>query len=106
MSSVKRELILILDDFYEIIDADIRALLPKFARIPQGKILAISRIIPKEISQVGVSFDKYEIPPLDYEDFALVLQNYVAQDEKAVSINDVLLRKSSRKREAIHWVGG
>ncbi|PCJ84320.1 MAG: hypothetical protein COA57_09450 [Flavobacteriales bacterium] len=94
-----RDITLILDDFYEIIDKDVRDLLPKFTKISKGKILLISRIIPKELTQTGWHVNSYEIPPLDKEDFKTVIQNYIQSEGKIVTIPDQDLNKIYNKAQ-------
>jgi tetratricopeptide (TPR) repeat protein len=89
----KQNIILVLDDFYETIDTEIRGMLPKLAAIPYGKILLVSRAIPKELDRIGFQFEKYLLPPLDEPDFNEVIQRYIALEKKNVTLNATDLRK-------------
>lgn len=89
----KQNSYLILDDFYETIDTEIRSMLPKLASISSGKILLVSRAIPKELENIGFHFEKYLIPPLDEEDFNKVIQNYIVSEKK-----DLVLSASDLKK--------
>ncbi|MEW6194846.1 MAG: tetratricopeptide repeat protein [Bacteroidota bacterium] len=82
---------LILDDFYETRDADIRSMLPKLASIPSGKILLVSRAIPKELNRIDIQFEKYSIPPLNENDFTTFVANFIRFEQKSVklSVNDI-----------------
>jgi|GEM_PF-6584041 len=73
----QQNIFLILDDFYETTDLEIRDMLPKMASVPSGKILLVSRAVPKELDNTGFSFLKYLIPPLNKTDFITVIQNYI-----------------------------
>ena len=73
----QQNIFLILDDFYETTDFEIRGMLPKMASIPSGKILLVSRAVPKELENIGFSFFKYIIPSLNKQDFIKVIQNYI-----------------------------
>jgi hypothetical protein len=94
-----RHITLILDDFYEIVDKDVRELLPKLTTISSGKILLVSRIIPKELTQTGLHLNSYEIPPLGKEDFKTVIQNYIQSEGKIVNIADQDLNKIYNKAQ-------
>jgi tetratricopeptide (TPR) repeat protein len=89
----KQNTILVLDDFYETIDTEIRGILPKLAAIPYGKILLVSRAIPKELDRIGFHFEKYLLPPLDEPDFNEVIQSYIALEKKNVTLTATELRK-------------
>jgi hypothetical protein len=56
-------------------------MLPKMASIPSGKILLVSRAIPKELDVV-FHFEKYLIPALDETDFYKVIQIYITSEKK------------------------
>ncbi len=94
-----RNIILILDDFYEIIDKEVRDLLPKFTKIAKGKILLVSRIIPEELTQTGMHVNAYEVPSLIKEDFITVIQNYIQSEGKIVTIADQDLNKIYNKAQ-------
>jgi hypothetical protein len=79
---IKQNICLILDDFYETIDSEIREMLPKLASIPYGKILLVSRAIPKELNKIGFQYDRYLLPPLHESDFNKVIEDYVLWKEK------------------------
>lgn len=96
---IRQNICLILDDFYETIDTEIRGMLPKLASIPYGKILLVSRAIPKELNKVGFRYDRYLLPPLDESAFNKVLEDYVLWKEKndsqsfKLSLNKIDLKK-------------
>ncbi len=87
----RRKTYLILDDFYETRDADIRSMLPKLASIPSGKILLVSRAIPKELNRIDIPFEKYSIPPLNENDFTSFVINFIRFEQKSIklSISDI-----------------
>jgi tetratricopeptide (TPR) repeat protein len=95
----ERDIYLILDDFYETVDFEIRNMLPKIAGIPSGKILLVSRAIPKELESIGFHFDKYFIPPLNETDFNTVIKNYIIIEKKELELSPSQLHKIYEKTQ-------
>ena len=71
---------LIIDDFYEIIDSDVREMLPDLACLPSGKLLIMSRAIPKEIENQKIH--RHQILPLEKDDFKSAMNSYITTEEK------------------------
>ena len=95
----KQNIYLILDDFYETTDFEIRSLLPKLASIPSGKILLVSRAVPKELENVGFHFEKYFIPALNEPNFNIVLKNYILDEKKDLQLSNSDLNKIFAKAQ-------
>ncbi|MBK7174917.1 MAG: toll/interleukin-1 receptor domain-containing protein [Bacteroidales bacterium] len=74
------EIFLIIDDFYEIIDVDVRELLPDLACLPAGKLLLISRAVPKEIEKQKVYH--LQLPALKREPFKQAMYAYISTENK------------------------
>ena len=96
---VRKNICLILDDFYETADFEVRSLVPHLTRIPSGKLLLVSRAIPKELHHVGFQFENREILPLDYGDFEKVMQNYIATEHKKLLLSENDLKKIFEKAQ-------
>ncbi len=95
----ERDITLILDDFYEIVDSEFRNILPKLVKIPKGKILIVSRVIPKELTRTGLHINTYEIPALQKEDFKIFIQNYIRGEAKFVSLTEKDINKIYNKAQ-------
>lgn len=67
-------LFLIVDDWYEIIDSDVRKMLPDLAGLSSGKLLIISRAIPFEIRTQNIY--NRELLPLQFNDFKKAMDFY------------------------------
>ena len=94
-----RDITLILDDLYEVIDSEFRNILPKLAKIPKGKILLVSRVIPKELTLTGMQINSYEISGLQKKDFIVFMQNYIQGEDKYVSLTEKDLNKIYNKTQ-------
>lgn len=75
-----KNILLIIDDFYEITDTDVRELLSDFACLPAGKLLIISRAIPKEIEKQKVN--RHQVLPLERSAFKNAMKSYISTEEK------------------------
>ncbi|NOQ28001.1 MAG: hypothetical protein GQ564_21775 [Bacteroidales bacterium] len=80
-------LCIVLDDFYEIIDVEVKSLLPKLISLPAGKILLVSRARPKELENIGQFYNSYFLPPLDKREFKEQLINFI-KDKNYSEISD------------------
>ena len=69
------ETFLIIDDYYEIIDPDLREFLPYLIKLSSGTLLIISRAIPKEIK--NERFNSHELPPLELPDFKRAMKSFI-----------------------------
>ena len=77
---------LIIDDYYEIQDEEVKTLLPKLIGIGKGKLLILSRVIPSEVIRLTNDFLKLKIPPLLEPEFKQVIQNYIKT--KNINLSD------------------
>ena len=78
----KRDIYLIIDDYYEIIDPLVRRLIAEATGINNGKILIISRAIPTELQHK--SYLRHYIKPLDKVAFFATMQNYISGTDKRI----------------------
>jgi tetratricopeptide (TPR) repeat protein len=85
---ISENIFLIIDDFYEIIDADVREMLPDLACSHSGKLLIISRAVPKEIEKQKVYH--HQILPLEKDAFKSAMNLYIITEEKRVFTDNEL----------------
>ncbi len=71
---------LIIDDFYEIVDSCIRKMLPDLTCLPSGKLLIISRAIPKEIEKQ--IFAHHQLLSLERVEFKKAMFSYISAENK------------------------
>ena len=81
-------LFLIIDDFYEITDINVREMLSDLACLPSGKLLIISRAIPKKIENQNVYH--HQIRPLEKDAFKNVMYYYISTKQKRIFTNEEL----------------
>lgn len=77
---------LILDDYYEIQDEEVKLLLSKLIGIGRGKLLILSRVIPSQVIHLTNDFLNYKILPLPEPEFKQVMQNYIKT--KNINLSD------------------
>ncbi len=82
---------LILDDYYEIQDEDVKLLLPKLIAIGKGKVLILSRVIPSQVSHLTNEFWNYKILSLPEPEFKQIIQNYINAKNVYLSESDIHL---------------
>ncbi|MHB8770243.1 MAG: tetratricopeptide repeat protein, partial [Syntrophales bacterium] len=77
---------LILDDYYEIQDEEVKLLLPKLIGIGKGKLLILSRVIPTQVIRLTNDYYNYKIMPLPETEFKQVILNYI--HDKSINLTD------------------
>jgi tetratricopeptide (TPR) repeat protein len=82
-----KKLFLIIDDYYEITDPNVRELLPQLAALPSGKILIISRQIPQNIEALKV--ESHEVEELSKEDFLTAMNVFALNFTKKFTKADL-----------------
>ena len=82
----KNDVHLILDDYYEIQDDEVKRILSKLIGIGKGKLLIVSRVIPFQLSHLTNDFLHYKILPLSELEFKQVIRNYI--NTKNVNLSD------------------
>lgn len=96
---------IILDDFYEVIDEELRTLLPRLASVTGGKILIISRAIPIELSSIDNVYRYRRLGPLPKKDFFALLDNYSAWKNREIKLSNKDKEKIYSKTEGYPLAG-
>lgn len=93
----KENLWVVLDDFYEVLDEEVRSLIPEMIHISNGKLLVISRAIPYELAGIDYSFLNHRLEPLGRKAYFEVLNNYAFRKNKNLSLSDTDKEKIYQK---------
>jgi tetratricopeptide (TPR) repeat protein/predicted amidohydrolase len=85
----KNEVYMILDDYYEVKSNEVLSMLPELTGIGAGKLLIITRVVPSRVNHMRDDFTSHRIDPLDEDDFAQVIQNYILSRDIKLSEAEV-----------------
>ncbi len=94
---IRNNIHLILDDYYEVLDQEVRTIVAQMIHIHRGKLLVISRAIPRELNSISCTFPKHRLPPLGRDSYFKLLDDYVVWKNPSLHISDENKEKIYRK---------
>ncbi|MBN2441845.1 MAG: TIR domain-containing protein, partial [Spirochaetales bacterium] len=95
----RKNIYLSLEDFYDVIDPEVRNLVTTMVHVCAGKLLVISRAIPRELVHTHDHYPNHKLPPLQKIDYFKLLDNYACWKNSHIHLTD-------RDKEHIYKITG